>query len=33
MYINWLDPNIYKTLIPTELGLNFNNYVSKKNKQ
>ena len=33
MYINWLDPNIYKTLIPTGLGLNFNNYVSKKNKQ
>ena len=33
MYINWLDPNIYKTLITTELGLNFNNYVSKKNKQ
>lgn len=33
MYINWLDPNIYKALIPIGLGLNFNNYVSKKDKQ
>lgn len=33
MYINWLDPNIYKSLIPIGLGLNFNNYVFKKDKQ